>query len=308
MTDPESKGVVSNYNKIGLVDLRKDTTNLGIVQKGAFNRKEYVYTKESLSQGFQKTLTAIVDSNSASNKLLLVVREMSFAEITKSMNERGYFHFRANMFTNDDGQLKELSAIDTVAETKGMDVTKAMLRNGSTVITEFILNSILINQGTGNYMSNELLWAIDSIEKNRLPLYREATLTNGLYYSYKSFSKQVPDETGISISFDKKGKPRSYYYTDKKGSQTEIENRFFYAVVFQGKPYISGEFACYPLERKENDFYFTGKVVDVKAGSVATAQFFFGIMGALMASSATSVYELRLDHLSGAFIREEKIK
>ena len=153
----------------------------------------------------------------------------------------------------------------------------------------------------------EQLPKIDSIEKNKLPLYTSNTLTDGIYYNFRSFVNQQPDETGISATFDKKGKPQRISYTNKKGQKVEIESRFIYAFVHEGKPYVSGEFSCYPLEKRGDDFYFTGKAVDAKSSDVAMATAFFGIIGGLMASSATSVFEMKIDHLSGGFIRIKEV-
>ncbi len=308
ITLPESKVVNARYSTIHLLDIRDDTTDFGIVQKGAFNKRVNVVAETSLTVQLNNVLNAIIDNTAQHGELLFLLRRLSFAEVTGGMSERGYFQFRAVLFAIKNGEYQKVQTIDTVVVVKAMDVTKKMFRVGSQTIIDFIVSAINKEPIPDFSLSKEQLPLIDSMEKIRLPLYTATTFTDGLYYNFQSFVNQQPDETGVSAGFDKKGKVQKISYTNKKGEKTDIENQFIYAFVYNGKPYISGEFSCYPLEKKGNEFYFTGKALDAKSTDVATAQLFFGIMGALMASSATSIFEMKIDHLSGGFIRIREIK
>lgn len=299
---PEEKIRGSLYKSIQLVDIRQDTTTLGIVQKGAFNKQTTVVAQTPLAMQLSAILSAFNDFDAREGELVLLLRHFSFAEITKAASEFGYCHFRAVLFAKVNLEYKKLETIDTVLLVRAMDVTKKMLREGSHLVTEFIARN-MIKVPEGNLViSWEQLPLIDSLEKRMIPLYTTTTYTDGLYYNYRSFANQQPDETGLSVSFDKKNRVQQISYTNKKGQKTEIENRFFYAFIYKGLPYISGEFSCYPLERRGDDFYFKGKVNNARNTDIAAAQFFFGIMGALMASSATAILEMKLDYLTGGFM------
>lgn len=87
----------------------------------------------------------------------------------------------------------------------------------------------------------------------------------------------------------------------------KVKGKSVYAVIFQDRPYISTKYGYYPLLKRGNDFYFTGKASDYTNSDVVTAEIFFGILGGLIAQSATSVFEMKLDHLSGGFIRIKEI-
>jgi len=239
---------------------------------------------------------------------LLLLRQFSFAEVTGSLSERGYVQFRAMLFANTSEGYKRLAAIDTVVLVKAVDVTKKMFRLGSITITDFIGENLDKDPAEDMLLTMEQLTNIDSVEKANLPLYTTAAYTDGLYYSFQSFVNQQPDETGLLVSFDKKKRFVGLSYTNKKGKPQPITNQFFYAFVHEGKPYISGELTCYLLEKKNNDFCFTGRANDAKNTDVAVATAFFGIIGGLIASSATSVFEMKIDHLSGGFIRIKEIK
>jgi len=292
----------SLYNSIKLVDLRTDTTQLGWAQKGAFNKLVNVIPATPLSEQFNQLITSMVDSSAGHGELILLLRQFRFVEITKAMSEFGYCHLRAVLFANSMHGPSKLETLDTVVLIRAMDVTKKMFREGSKAITTFISNNLTKLPDQDFRLTISQLPLIDSFEKTRIPLYANPVLNDGIYYSYSSFADQQPDETGLSVLYDKKGRVLRISYINKKGEKWNIENRFIYAFVHQGKPYISGEFTCYPLEKRSDDFYFTGKVNNAKNTDIAAATYFFGIIGALFASSATAVLEMKIDHLTGGFI------
>ncbi|MBD1383934.1 hypothetical protein IDJ75_01475 [Mucilaginibacter rigui] len=51
---PENKISYSLYNKISVADIRKDTTSMGVIQTGAFNKMTKVIAKEPLNVQFNK--------------------------------------------------------------------------------------------------------------------------------------------------------------------------------------------------------------------------------------------------------------
>lgn len=303
ISSPEARVYNGLYNSIRLVDIRKDTTDFGIIQKGAFNKKVKLVSEVPMSTQFSQLVSELIDSTAKNAELVLLLRQLSFAEVTGAMSERGYFHLRAVSFANNNGRYFKLQTLDTVVVIKSMDVTKKMLRLGNKTVTDFIASSLTMEANDDLFLSLDQLPQIDSFEKSKLPLYTAATYNDGLYYNFQSFVNQQPDETGISITYSKDDKVKKIVYTDKKGKQQEMDYRLIYGFVHNGRPYVAGEFTCYPLEKRENDFYFTGKVNNAKSGDVAMASAFFGIIGGLMASSATATAELKVDHLSGGFIR-----
>lgn len=304
---PENKTEGSLYSAIGVVDIRKDTSGMGIVQKGAFNKQAKVVAEIPLQQQLSNILAAFNNGNTGNGELLLLLRELYFAEVTKAMSEFGYCHFRAVLFAKTAEGYRKLETIDTVAVIRAMDVTKKMFREGSKAITGFISRNLTKQPDTDIVVAQHELTAIDSFEKQQIPVYTATAYTDGLYYTWQSFAQQQPDETGLKVWVDKKDRFKGLSYKNKKGQDVEIKNQFFYAFVHHGKPYVSGEFTCYPLEKRGDDFYFTGKANDAKNTDVAAASFFFGIMGGLMASSATSVFEMKIDHLTGGFKRVKEI-
>lgn len=305
---PDSKVSASLYRTIRLMDIREDTSNLGVIQKGAFNKQVKVIPEIPLEQQFQNLVAAANPSTAGDGELLLLLREFRFAEITKAMSEFGYCHFRASLFARSESGYARLQSIDTVVVIRAMDVTKKVLREGSEAIRNFITRELASSVTTDIVVPEDQLLSIDSLEKLRIPLYTSDTYKDGVYYNYASFARQEPDETGVKALFDKKNRFQGITYQNNKGQDVELKNHFYYAFVYQGKAWISGEFTCYPLEKRGMDFFFTGKVKNASSADVAAASLFFGIIGGLMASSATAQFELKIDHLSGGFKRIREMK
>lgn len=201
---PTDHAKVANslYDGIQVLDIRKDTTNYGMLQKGAFNRKVEIVAEPSLDVQLSRTLNTLIDSSAQNGKLLLLIRHCRFAEMTRATHERGFFHFTAVLFSIQQNKYRKIAAIDTVSMVKSMfDVTKKTYRMGGEIMIDFIV-SHLTRRPEGNLaLLADQLPKIDSIEKSRLPLYKANQLTNGLYYSYQSFAAQRPDESQISVSF-----------------------------------------------------------------------------------------------------------
>ncbi len=305
---PDMKAFNSEYNSIRVIDIRRDTTDFGIVQKGGFNRKEKVIVETPLASQLSALVSYLIDSSAKNREMVLLLRQFSFAEVTGGMSEKGYFQFRAVLFANDNGQYRKINRIDTVVVVSSMDVTKKMFRLGSKTVTNFIAFNLTEEPTNDINISLNELSLIDSFEKRKLPLYNVASLAEGIYYNFQSFVSQQPDEAIKSVEFLKNGKVKRILYKDKNGREQELDYRLIYAFIHNAKAHISGEFTYYPLEKRGDDFYFTGKVLNAKSGDVATAAFFFGIMGGLMASSATAVFEMKIDHLTGGFIRVKEVE
>lgn len=76
-----------------------------------------------------------------------------------------------------------------------------------------------------------------------------------------------------------------------------------YALVYEGKPYIATAYGYYTLEKSGNDFFFTGKAkVTANSSDVIAASILFGVVGGMIATNASGIYEMQIDHVNGEFI------
>ncbi|MEO6219895.1 MAG: hypothetical protein ABIO81_05670 [Ginsengibacter sp.] len=89
----------------------------------------------------------------------------------------------------------------------------------------------------------------------------------------------------------------------------KVKAKDVYAIVYNGQPFIATEYGYYLLQKINEDFFFTGKAkVSAKTGDVIAASLFFGILGGLIASDSESIFEMKIDHSNGGFIRMKEIK
>jgi len=307
ITLPEQKIPGSLYKNISYLDSRYDKTNMGIVQLGAFNKKAKVVPKIPFADQLTNVLNALTDSSAKEGELLFQLKQLSFAEITGAMSEKGYCYLQAALFSKQHDRYLELRAIDTVILIKSMDVTRALFRNGSKTITDFIANSLSQNPAGSNYYSYADIENIDSIEKRKIPVYNTTAYTDGLYSDFASFSNQTP---GKQITAELKNDKLSSVKTpDENGKLVKVKSKDIYAIVYKGQPFIATEYGYYQLQKKGDDFYFTGKAkVNAQTGDVLAAGLFFGIIGSLLASDAEATFEMKIDHVNGGFMRLREIK
>ncbi len=310
---PDQKLEKSYYKTIKLVDARIDTTSLGIVQKGAFNTKARVVPTTSLASQFQNLLDHINGSNAEEGAIVMYLKQLYFAELTGAFSEHGYCYFQAFLFArNDDGTYSYLDKIDSVIDHSSLDVTKATMRKGSEMVSNFISKNISKKAETTDHYTFEDIKNFDDIEKQKLSLYNTTELKEGLYRSYNSFKDQQPEKGISNVKFyGKSSKKIIKIYEMVDGKEKEIKREDPYAIVYKGSPYIyvPVENLFAKAEKIDNDFYFTGKIKSTaQTGNVIMASAFFGIIGGLIASSpASTSFELKIDYLNGGFIPLKEI-
>lgn len=303
---PTTKVSNSLYNKFSFLDSRPDTTNLGGVQTGFFNRKAKVIANVPLSVQLKGVFNALTDTSAKQSELLLQLRQFNFAELTAGMSEKGYCYFRAALYVNRSGQYQQVRSIDTVIILKSsIDVTQGLLKAGKETISAFIADN-LTREPSGAIYSYHDISNIDSIEKKKIKLYNTATYTDGLYLNYKSLMDQAPDK---QITVDGNDLNLSTIKTTvENGKQQKVKANKVYAIVYKGQPYVASRGVYYPLRKENDDFFFTGRAqVNASTGDVVAASIMFGAVGGALASNADALFEMKIDHVNGIFIRLREI-
>ena len=304
---PEQKVSKSLYSTIRFVDTRENKNDMGIVQLGAFNKKARVIPKTSLATQLNNLIKSLTDSTAKNGDLLFQLRQFSFAEITGATSERGYCYLRAQLYSRVSEAYQKLNSIDTVIYIKSMDVTRALFRKGSKTLSDFIAANLIQTPIEKDLFSPHDVMSLDSIEKRKIPVYNTTVYKDGLYANYESFKLQMPEQqiTGII----KNGVPSGVKSVEANGRTEKVKSKDIYAVVLNGQPFIATDYGYYPLEKREDDFYFTGKAkVTANTGNVIAASLFFGIIGGLIASDAEATFNMKIDHLNGGFVRLKEVR
>jgi hypothetical protein len=302
ITLPGEKVEHSLYRTIECIDSRYDTTFMGIIQLGAFNKKAKVIPEIPFSTQLQNVLNSLAGKDSKDGKLLFHLRQFNFAELTGTTSEKGYCYLRADLYSESDNSYLKISSIDTVIFIKGVDVTRALFRKASKMITNFIGYTLDRKVSGSDYYSFREVAKMDSIEKRKIKVYNTSEYTDGLYLTWQSFMNQVPDK---QIIVEKKNnKVVSLNILNERGKKVVLHPTDAYAIVVEGVPFIATDYGFYLLQKINDDFKFIGRAhTNARAGDVIAASVFFGVMGGVMATEASATFEMKIDHINGGFIR-----
>ena len=302
ITPPELKVKNSFYKNISYIDSRFDTTNMGIVQLGAFNKKVKVVPKTPFSEQLRNVFNFLIDNSAGEGELFFQLRQLNFAEITGAMSEKGYCYLRADLYSKRDKSYQKINSMDSVIYVKSMDVTRALFRKTSQLLINFIADNLTKEASEIKTYTLTDIINIDSIEKRGINVYNMAELKDGLYTTYRSFANQIP-ERQVTVNMQN-GKISEVRIVEENKKPEKVKGKDIYAIVYNGQAFIATEYGYYPLQKRDDDFFFIGKAkVTANAGDVVAAGVFFGLMGSLMASNADATFEMKIDHLNGGFIR-----
>jgi hypothetical protein len=297
-----SKVANSAFSSIKLVDSREDTSSFGSVRLGMLDKEAKVVSNGNFETQLGVLLTKLNGENPGNSQLIFQLRRLKFVEKADAGMEYAYCFFRANIFTPYSGDFKLVSSIDTfiVVESK-KEVTKQVIQSANNCVVNFLKEALTKNVGYVFGVSYNEIVKIDSIEKSRIKVYTTNEYVNGIYRSFESFKEQTPEYSLFSITFED-GEITEIKAKNDKGRLRKINSEEVYAIVNNGKPYISAEFGYYPLVKNNNDFYFIGddKVNYIK-GQVVKQYVYTPV-------PITSQFEIKIDHMNGKFMRVKEIK
>jgi hypothetical protein len=298
---PNIKVANSQFNKISLIDLRSDTTNLGFRLKNVGTKKILIIPAIPLETQLQKLFLNSTDTSAKGGHLIFLITQLYFSESSGT----GYFKLRANLLAKEGDSYFPLTSIDTAFASDAMDLTKVLLFNSSQIITNFVINNLQKLPNNTQALALYNIRSMDSVQKMKLPLYKNSSYINGAYKTYNSFKNQIPDDTAINIEFYKRtGSWKSIQLRNKKDKYEEVELKKWYSFSFNDKLFISTSTGVYPLLKKNNDFVFVGEVQKkVSEGAAFATGLAFGLVGGgILYSLHRKKGELVIDYLTGKII------
>lgn len=310
---PTQKLNRSFYKTITVIDNRIDTASIGIVQQGALNAKARVVPTSPLSNQFQSVLNSVNGENAEDGSLVLYLKQLYFAEVSKAFTEFGYCYFQGFLFAkNEDGTYSLLEKTDTVVDHKAADVTKEILRKGSDMLGEFIAkNASRKPETTEPHYTFDQIKKFDDIDKQSISLFNSSQLKDGVYKDYLSFKSQQPQQEITNVKFYGNMPKIVRIYETVDGKEREIKKDDIYAIIYKGEPYIylPIENLFTKAEKRDNDYYFVGKLRSggPNMGNLSIGMF-FGAVGVLLASNPAYPFEQKIDYINGAFIPIKEIQ
>jgi hypothetical protein len=305
------KKLPSKFKSIIVLDSRPDTTKLGVIQKGLFNNKVSLVSKNTLPIEISKYFNALIlPMTDANDTMLLNIREFYFTELTGSSSEKGYCRIRAELFFEQNGHYELVDKVDRVLEvTTMLDVTKKNINNGVKVLMDIIRINITANK-TGDAYSLNQIKNLNKFEKSTIPVFLTDTFKSGIYFTYREFANQTPSVTNFTIKKNKsETKIEKIVGINKLGKELILDKDLVYCIVENNVVQLSTNNGLQTLYKEDGDFYFKGKTkVTANGVEVATVSLFFGVIGGVLATNATAIWLQKIDHISGAIVPVKEIK
>ncbi len=318
---PTGKISDSRYNAIQFLDNRGiDTADLGFIaeKNGASKFISYVIQpKISLSSQFSHIINS-VSSFADTGKILIQLANLQF-------KTNGYlqkvFSFKADLYyLSPKGYCKQ-DAIDTtvVIKARNSKNLSGYYEAASNIVCSFIYRN-LTKQITDchEYLTFNEIQKIDSVNKRKITLYSSDTLTEGVYTTYESLKNQEPEYNDFEVKI-KDGILKKVERVSHTAEEMDYSFPDMYAVVTGNKIFLRIDSKYYPLEKRNNDFYFTRRIDYVTNRGPETAGqaliLFNPLAGALgrlagkLLNGTTKVtYEFKVNYTDGSFIPVKKIK
>lgn len=292
------------YGKISLYDAREIKDNLGVIQVGMLNANRLLVAEPSLEKQLQNQLEQMTSGHKADGELLMRLEKFCIAELTGAFSEKGFLDLRAILFSKRaNGEYLQLARVDTAIIVKGMDVTKATLARASDVVNNLISDALTKEGDTTKPYTVSEIENYDSIQKSQLTLYNATTYKDGLYLTYEEFVRQKP--SGGPAQLKDGDLYLGFFKENEKGKLKKLNAKDYYAVVYNGNPFILSQDQFYALIKEDDDFIFVGPVKETaSASNVVAASVLLGAVGGMLVSGPeTNYYTQKLDYVNGTFIR-----
>ncbi|MEI9934317.1 MAG: hypothetical protein WDM71_05580 [Ferruginibacter sp.] len=318
LTPVQTKISNSLYNTLQVFDQRPDTADFGFMELGSFATRKTISVRTPLSQQFPVFLNSITDASSHNGTLVLQIKRFNFTTIRQQYGSKAYAFLRLRLYGKTDSSgYHQLNILDTTVIVNFGTIFKGSLQKRSFIatmqaITNFIETNLNHTPEKSSAYTISDIKNIDSAEKSRLALYTAASLKDGIYPDFTSFKNQQPDSIiKYTVRF-KEDAGEKNQVGNPEGFSIDLPITSFYAIVYQGKLYVANKYGFYLVEKKGNDFYFTG-TIDVSpdenavlATDVAT-HVLLGSLGGIADAIAApkhgkATFELKIDYMKGLFI------
>jgi hypothetical protein len=289
------------YSRVEFIDCRADTNNMGFVQGGFASDVWNVYSDPWLSDQMQEYVQA-VNTGSGHDTILFQLRKLRFW-VLSNFREHGIAVIRANAYAVKSGAYRFLGTVDSVYSVKKKGYTyKALFKHAGQIFRDYIDNMIVAKGADSALLTYNSMLHIDSIEKLRIPVYNTTTLTDGLYYSYKSFATQTPEIPEFKTKF--KDTILKQIKIQMGPDEEVVKPGQLFVAVHKGKIWVDTELGYYQVRKIGNDFQFTGTIKKSSNGFATNmAGLMFGFVGVLITEMAggRDTITQRIDHVTGDF-------
>jgi hypothetical protein len=296
---PKPRPEKSLYTTIGYLDSRQDTSRIGVLKVRNNGRWIRIALRTPVLPQLTNVLNAYTGDGAGNGELLFQLKRFSFAEYARAR----YCYFSAVLYARNGDRYARLLGVDTAILLATASVDNELNHAGNGLLANFIAEGILLAPTDPTTYSMDDIRYIDSLDKRKIPVYSATTYTEGLYSNYAAFMAQRPDLRG-EVRTKKNGGISSLDIHDPKWRHETKSH--IYAVVYKGVPYVVTHFGYYPLQKKGDDFYFTGDLsLAPTNGEQVAADIALGVIVGSAIAGDKATYEVLIDYQNGQFIHQK---
>jgi len=288
------------------VDVRFDTTRLGVARVGLGNRKEKIVLAGDFPTVLQQYFTAKMPVQpDLPNVVLRVSRLGLWEEITPNGTEGARVAANFEFFLQKGDRYAALGDRKfRFTEGLGANVTKYHddnLRAALQSAVDFLQDSV-------DWKTVDALPAdagLEDISQRITPrILTDAQLTAGAYKNFTDFRNNNPR---LSVDYEIKDGQRILLIEGKKGKFRKVHPDDRVWGFCDGKDMYINQFGTfYKLSKSSaNTFEFFGVDYDKKLSNIAVGQATFGLVGALIAGEMTKPGNYIVDWETGSFLQKE---
>ena len=270
-----------NFYISKIIDNRTHKDNLGIAQKGVFNKKVLATFGNPFEQELLEFFNIIFPADASKEALVVRVNQLLISENTGAFKETGKATVNLDILKFEDNSYNLLGSFSAFAEKNSMDVTG----KHDDRIREILKNCIIQFSEKGYNNSEKRVIMVDS--EKQVPAILSEPLKNGFYTSFSELYSNTPFQDSL-ITFKE-----SDLSANKLFLSSRVHKRALYYAYSDGKTiYLnaanySGDKHFVKTELIENYLLFNDTFINQdKATGMSMA---FGVLGLLASNEQTNV-------------------
>lgn len=306
----------SHCNRLRVIDMRENKTELGYYKTGVLNRDAKIVTEYPFDKMLTEYFDAMIKSSNIDNKELLAVLYDFRIEDRPNGDEVGIFHFDADFYMGNNNRYVFIGKADSIYEvSSNYDITRELKK-----FTPLKVGEILGDFAKRPFRDNSTFYTETNLLRKRyddnqlFPIYSTSSFKKGIYYTVEDFMNHQPVDTPFVVSeqFNDDGVAvkRFVRFINEKGRKGALlKPETFYAVYDGKKWFISERNYLAAMSFKDGEFNAVRAFRGIRSNkeTVAVMGAMFGLVGALASSGfksrveTTGYYDAKFDPFCKCF-------
>jgi len=273
------------------------------------DRSDYEFDRIKIDKSiFDSQLSSlmgrITDRTAKYGVLFLQLRNLYLG---KDKESGEYARLRITLYEQRE---REYYFINTIDRKISLKKSNDFQENVSKEITEIISETLTKAYTDPKPYSINELKDIAFFEKENKPLYNTNSFIDGIYSTFSDFVNQKADQRTIIPKFKNNELKEIKIINSTNKKERKISPELIYAVVLDGRPYITTDKKFIPLQKDNDDFFFEDEVSSNRVGIMPSFSVGIGSGGyrgggigiGVVTHSQKVKFLFKIDHLTGDFM------